>query len=437
MNLWGLIERSLSQRRLSSCLTALSVALGVMLVTSILLMRDEMESTYKRQGEGYSLIVGPTGSPLQLVLNSVFHVDQSSGLVPFSVYEELNSKMLERLVAFTVPYAVGDSFRGFRVVATTDDIFNGEFPQPPATPLQLSKGRAFQYTDEELAAALEELKERRAHAGHDHAHDHASHGPFEAVIGADVASSLELSPGDAIKPSHGVEGAKDHHDDHTWEVVGVLAASGTPLDRVVFINLDSFYRIPDHAGALIPGIDEAGLSSILVFPRPGYAKAPLHARLAKRGDITVAEVGNEIQKLQALVGNVDQVFLIVAVLVIIIGVMGVMVAIYNTMNERRRELAILRAIGAGRMTVLAWIVGEAAALCLAGGLLGLLLAHGLMWGVSGYVESISGLRIDPLHVLSIEFLILAVVALAGALAGLVPAAKAYRVDVARNLSPLS
>jgi putative ABC transport system permease protein len=151
----------------------------------------------------------------------------------------------------------------------------------------------------------------------------------------------------------------------------------------------------------------------------------------------VAEVGNEIQKLQALVGNVDQVFLIVAVLVIIIGVMGVMVAIYNTMNERRRELAILRAIGAGRMTVLAWIVGEAAALCLAGGLLGLLLAHGLMWGVSGYVESISGLRIDPLHVLSIEFLILAVVALAGALAGLVPAAKAYRVDVARNLSPLS
>ena len=169
MNLWGLIERSLSQRRLSSCLTALSVALGVMLVASILLMRDEMESTYKRQGEGYSLIVGPTGSPLQLVLNSVFHVDKSSGLVPFSVYDELNGPIYGRLVAFTVPYAVGDSFRGYRVVATTDDIFNGEFPQEPASPLHVAEGRAFQFETSELVNAVEELKERRAHAGHDHA----------------------------------------------------------------------------------------------------------------------------------------------------------------------------------------------------------------------------------------------------------------------------
>jgi putative ABC transport system permease protein len=435
MNLWGLIERSLSQRRLSSCLTALSVALGVMLVASILLMRDEMESTYKRQGEGYSLIVGPTGSPLQLVLNSVFHVDKSSGLVPFSVYDELNGPIYGRLVAFTVPYAVGDSFRGYRVVATTDDIFNGEFPQEPASPLHVAKGRAFKFEVSELVNAVEELKERRAHVGHEH--DHSSHGPFEAVIGAEVAASLGLSIGDAIKPSHGVEGARDHHDDHTWEIVGILTESDTPLDRVVFINLDSFYRIPDHAGALIPGMDQAGLSSILVFPRPGYAKAPLHARLAKRGDVTVAEVGSEIQKLQQLVGNVDKVFLLVAVLVVIIGVMGVMVAIYNTMNERRRELAILRAIGATRATILAWIVGEAAALCLAGGLLGLLLAHGLMWGVSDYVESVSGLRIDPMHVLPMEFLMAAIVTVAGAVAGLVPAAKAYRVDVARNLSPLS
>ena len=121
MSLWRLIERSLAQRKLSSVLTAFSVALGVMLVAAILVVKAEMEDSYLKPGKGYSLVVGPTGSPLTLVLNTIFHVEQSKGLLPIRVYDEMRES---RLVKHAVPYAVGDLFRGFRVVATTDGVFH-------------------------------------------------------------------------------------------------------------------------------------------------------------------------------------------------------------------------------------------------------------------------------------------------------------------------
>ena len=430
MRIWQVIERSLSQRKLSSVLTALNVALGVMLVSAILTLQREMEETYRRPSRGYQLVVGPTGSALQIVLNTVFHVDQSPGLIPYSIQKEFEDN--PRDVRLAIPYAVGDSFRGFRVVATTNGIFSPVFPHPPGdVTKKLARGRPFKYSDHALQHAFESLVAGTAHEHEGHRHT------FEAVVGWEVADKLGLKLGDRIEPTHGVEGEEEHDHEHLWDVVGVLKRSGTPVDRVVFINLDSFYWISDHAGAKMPISNEPAISSILLFPRRGVAQARLLPQLTKRSDLQVANVALEVKKLLSIVGQVDVVFLVTAVLVVVIGIVSIMVAIYNTMSERRREIAILRAIGARRRFVVAAIVGESTALAFIGGVFGVLMAHLAMFLARDKIIEIAGLAVEPSRFLPIELLLVAAVTVVGALAGLIPALKAYNTDVARNLAPLS
>ena len=402
-----LIERNISVRKLSSVLTALSVALGVMLVSTIIQLKYEMQDSYMRPGRGYSLVVGAPGAPLQLVLNAVYHVEDSPGLMPLSAFEDLASSPS---VALAVPYAVGDSFRGYRVIGTDSSFFSPIVPHPQGD--KLRDGRAFSSGAE----------------GGEH---------FEAVLGADVADSLGIGVGARIEPSHGIEGGGvAHTDGHEWEVVGVLRRSGTAIDRLVLINLESFYRIRDHQGGVIPETGELGLSAVLVFPKPGMHKGILLAQLRKRSDLQVAEVQTEIRRLFKIVGNIDRLFFMVASLVILIGVISIMVAIYNTMTERRVEIATLRAIGARRRTIFGLVLGEATILATAGGLLGLLLGHLLTFVASGWVEDTAGLSLDPWVIRPAELMVVVVVALVGAIAGLLPAWKAYRTDVASNLSSL-
>ncbi len=260
----------------------------------------------------------------------------------------------------------------------------------------------------------------------------------EAVIGAEVARALRVTVGSRIEPTHGVEGTAVHEHEHLWEVVGILRETGTPVDKVVFINLDSFFAIEEHAGgATIPGTGEAALSSLLVFPRPGVHKVMLLSRLNRRPDIQIADVQEQVRHLFSIVGSVDVLFLLVSLLVVVIGVLSILVALYNSMSERRRELAILRAIGAGRRVVMGVIVGEALMLTTLGAILGLLMGHALVAASASYVESVAGFRSQVGILLPAELGVLGGVMLLGALAGLVPAWKALRTDVARNLRPLS
>ena len=466
MTLWQLILRQIRQRGLSSTLTALSVALGVMLVTAILLLQHQMQEHFLKPGRGYQLVVGAPGSALQLTLNAVYHMDKSPGLMPMRWWPRLEAN---ESVALAVPYAVGDSFRGYRVVATTDALFDRRFPHPEGQGEEkLAAGRGFRFDREALDRRLRSLgasdfeaRDRSEPAEapaeptegsvdehpdehpdeHDgeHTDEHTDeHGAYEAVLGAEVAERLGIQVGDEIEPTHGVEAGRAHDHVHLWKVVGILRHTGTPIDKVVFINLDSFFGIEEHMeGALIPGTREPGLSAILVFPRPGVHKAILLSSLNREPEITVADVNEQLRNLFAIVGHVDTLFMLVSVLVVILGVLSILVAIYNTMSERRREVAILRAIGARRRTVFGAIVGEAALLTLLGALAGVALGHLLVWASGPRVEEAAGFVPDALAFLPVELLVVVGVVAGGAVAGLVPAWKAYRTDVAANLKPLS
>jgi putative ABC transport system permease protein len=214
----------------------------------------------------------------------------------------------------------------------------------------------------------------------------------------------------------------------------VLSRSDTPVDRLILINLDSFYRVSDHQGGFIAGTGEPALSVVLVFPKPGMHKGLLLGSLRKRTDVQVADVQAEVRRLFRLVGGIDKLLLLISWLVVIIGIVSITVAIYNTMAERRTEIATLRAIGAGRRFVFAMVLGEATMLAAAGGLFGILLGHGLILILGPYLNGVAGLSLHPWRLIAGELIVLGVVIGVGAIAGLLPAWRAYRTDVASSLS---
>ncbi|MEY2929737.1 MAG: hypothetical protein RL033_486 [Pseudomonadota bacterium] len=432
MRIHQLILRNVLQHRLSSGLTLLNVALGALLLSAILLLRSATERSFLGPSRGYSLVVGPPGSRLELVLNTVFQMGQSPGLLAYEAFEELEQNPATELA---VPYAVGDSFRGYRVVGTSEAFFAPRFPQPAAsdTAGKFSQGRPFQVDRAGLHRQLEAIA--RGGAG-----EPASPGVpvLEAVLGASVARQLGIQLGDQIEPTHGVEGGGTAHEHQLlWTVVGILTPTATPVDELVLINLDSFFRISDHRGGVIPENGKPAISAVLLFPKPGVHKALLLAQLSKRTQLQVADVDGEVRRLFRIVGNVDRIFLLIAGLVVWVGVVSVSVGIYNTLAARRRDLAILRILGARRRTLFGMLIGEAALLSALGGVLGMGLGHVLVAAGAGWIERSSGVRPGSLWPLPEEALALVLLVLAGAISGLLPALRAYRSDVAAHLAPVS
>lgn len=434
MRLDQLIRRNLAQHRVSSALTLLSVALGVALVGAVLLLRASTSDTFLRPSRGYGLVVGAPGSSLELVLNSVFHVGQSPGLLEYAVLDELEASPSAELA---VPYAVGDSFRGYRVVGTSDAFFAPRFPYPHAsrTADKLAAGRPFRFDRRALGAELAAIEHGTSPSA---AVGHGTAAVDEAVVGAEVARALGIEVGDRIEPTHGVEGGgTSHAEQQLWSVVGVLQRTSTPIDELVLINLDSFFRIGDHRGGVIPETGKPGISAVLLFPKPGVHKALLLGQLSKRTQLQVADVDSEVRRLMSMIGNVDRVFLVIALLVVLVGVVSVAVAIYNTLAARARELSILRILGATRRTVFGMLVGEAALLSALGGGLGLGLAHALVFASAGLIEHSAGFRPKSAVFLPEELLVFVLVVLAGAAGGLLPALRAYKNEAAATLAPLA
>jgi putative ABC transport system permease protein len=457
MNLFRMAIRSLLLRKTATLLTAGGVALGVMLVCAVLVLEHQVRTSYSNQGSGFPIVVGAKGSPLQLVLNTVYHVDRSPGLMPFRTYRELAA---QNWVKLAVPYALGDAFHGFRVVATTDAVFDPAFKPLPDVNVTIKEGRPLRSDPAAVDAAIAEIEEKAKKGAfapdsrdseHEH-HEEGEGGASEAVVGATVAEKLGLAIGDKIEPTHGVEGGKAHEHEHFWTLVGIMHRTGTALDRVIFVNLESFYGIDEHqAGAVIPNTTDVGLSSVILVPKSPIYKAMMLPALSKRADIQAVSPAEEIKKLLSIVGRIDQVILFVAILTVIVSLIGVAVALFNTINERRREIAIMRAIGARRRSILAQVVAEATAIGIFGALVGILLSHLLIFALAGPIAEASGFTPEPFawtplfaaegaagaRGVPAEVAVLAGVLAVCALAGLLPAVNGYRTDVASNLAPTS
>lgn len=430
MSLWKIAWRSIQQRSLASTLTAVSMALGVALVVAVLVIHGVIDKSFRRSAQGYDLIIGPKGSRLDLVLNTVYHMGRPVGTIPYRYYTELADQRFAADVETAVPICMGDSFSGFRVIGTNPDMFDKlEYLDGQKYTFQPG-GRNFDWN-----------------------------APFEAVVGATAARKTGMKVGDTFRPVHGESGEGEEHQPFT--IVGILEPTGTPIDRAFFVNIKGFYTLhtveaaeekpgsgaassesaqaPEKAQATSErhhGEDEQKISAVLVVTQKNdYQRAmAFPRRVVEELDVQAVAPAEEIDRLfRGLVGDIQIVLLILAVLIVVVAGIGIMVSIYNSMNDRRREIAIMRALGARRSTVMAVILVESILLALGGGAIGVLLGHGLTGALAPIIAERTGVVVSALHFQTNELILIpGLIALASAV-GYLPAVIAYRTDVAQSL----
>ena len=389
-----LVLRSLRQHALSTAVTAGAAALACGLVLAVFAVTAQARDAFVRD-PGFDAVLGARGSPLQLVLNTVFHLETSPGNIPWSLYEEFKD---DPRVEIAIPYAVGDNYKGFRIVGTTPQVFDVGYAEGRS--YKLGAGRLF---------------------------DPKNH---EAVLGSFVAEATGLQVNSRFHPAHGTDEHAEHED--VYNVVGILAPTNTPADRVVWIPIEGIFHMEGH----VVRADGTKEVSAVMLRLKGEAAGFALQMKAREKDATLAwPIANVMQDLFGKLFWFVRVLEVVSYLVVGVAMGGILASLYNTMNERRREFAILRALGARRTTVCAAVVSEAAAIAAAGALAGFLV-YGLVLAAAAYtIRSRTGVVLDPFAYHPVFWAAPLGIVVLGALAGLLPAMKAYRTDVASHLAP--
>ncbi len=416
MNMLGLSLAYLRRRPLTTGLNLLLLALGVALIAFLLLLERGLENRLSRDVVGIDMVVGAKGSPLQLVLSALLQVDVPTGNVPLAAVEELRRN---KMVRQAVPVAMGDSFGSYRILGTETayiDLFGG----------WLVTGRMFE-------------------------------GPMEAVLGAEVAASSGLGLDSALVGSHGLTAGGETHADMPYRVVGILARTGTVLDRLVLTPVASVWAVhdqhhhhhdddkaeePDHDHDHDHDRETAGdadghdreVTAILVRYATPLAAARLPREINSQTSMQAASPAAEMLRLRALMGvGLDAMRLLGLVLVLAAG-LSTFVALANALQERQYDLAVMRALGAHRGRIMGQILMEATLVALGGTLLGIALAHGGVAALSGFSARARDLGLSAGQFVMGEAWLLALSMLVALLAAALPAIRAYRADVTRLLA---
>jgi putative ABC transport system permease protein len=415
--------KSFRNRKFTAGLTVLSIALSVMLLLGMEKIRHGAETGFTSTISGPELIVGARSNPVQLLLYSVFHIGNPTNNINWQSYEHIHR---HPQVKWTIPLSLGDSHKGYRVIGTTVE-FLEHFRFADARALELAQGNWFA-------------------------------GMFDAVVGADVAKDLGYQPGDKIILAHGAgDESFVAHDDKPFAITGILQRTGTPVDRAVYVGLESMDRI--HAGFYadehhhdpLRAHDEhdavkqqkdaqssggSNLSAVLVGLQSRGAAISVQREVNEyeQEALTAIMPGVVLIELWQTMNVVEKVLIVVSALVVTVGLFSMLIILMTSVNERRREMAILRSVGARPSQVFGLIVGEAMFLTgLAIGL-GVAMVYGLLMSLQPWIESLFGLHVPIGWPTAAELLLLLVIAVCGALVGLIPGIRIYRYSLTDGMT---
>jgi putative ABC transport system permease protein len=435
-SLLTMARQSAWNRRGTLVWVVVSIALATALLWTIERVRHDLRSSFSQSVSGVDLIVGARSSPVQLMLFSVFHI---GGVTHPMGMQSVQALSQHRAVQWVVPLSLGDSHRGFAVLGTTPDYFR-YFAYGDRQPLRLQSGQVFSGTLDGL---------------------------YEAVIGADVARQLGYSIGQRLVLSHGMGAEDDHdhehdpkkspglphaaHDDKPFQVVGVLAPTGTPVDRTVHVSLQALEAVHLNwrAGAPMPGLQIAPEQARKFDLAPQQVTAALVGLKSRAAVFNVQRfvADHEGEALMGVMPGValDELWTVLAVgenallamsaLVALVSLVSLTAVILAGLNERRRELAVLRAVGASPRHVWVLLTWEGLWVTTAGLFLGVLVAQlGMVLGAP-WLQSVWGIRLQAGWPLDSQWWGLCAILLAGMAASLGPAWRAYRISLADGLSP--
>lgn len=413
--MFKLALKSLANRKTSVILTVVAIAVSVALLLAVERVKEQVQENFANTVSGTDLIVGPRGSQSQLLLASVFHIGSMTNAISTETLAMLKQR---DEVSWAVPISLGDSVHGLPVVATTEGYYEH-----------------YQYGDKRhLATASGQwFKE----------------GP-QAVLGAEAAQKLELAIGDSLIIAHGSGGVSfSEHSDHPIEVVGTLERTGTPVDQAIYVDLHTLNSIHGIGGEHHHDEHEHegegehhhhhsanSVSAVLV----GLTAKPLALRLQREFNtyegepITALMPGLTLQQLWKSLNFFEKTLNGISMLVVLIGLIGMLTILLASLRERRREMAVLRAVGAGPGTIFGLLVLEALTVTVVATGLGLALLYALQLGLMGYIHSETGILFSLHLPTAAEWYRMALVVVAGFILSLLPAWRAYRQSLSDGLT---
>ena len=415
-HIFVLAARSAWNRRLTLFLTLTAIALSVALLLGVDRIRRDARESFAQAVSGTDLVIGARTSPVQLMLYAVFRIGGATHNMKFESYEAIAA---HPMVKWAIPLSLGDSHRGFSVVGTNAAYFE-HFRYGGGEPLAFAAGKPFGDI-------------------------------FEAVVGADVAERLGYRAGEKITLSHGSGELGAEHGDKPFSVVGVLARTGTPVDRSVHVPLEAIEAIhlDWQGGAPLPGVSIPAehvrkfdlkpkqITATLVGLKTRAAVFRMQRFVNEYKDEALVGVlpGVALDELWQIVGIAERVLLAVSAMVVAVGLAGLVAVVLAGLNERRRELAILRSVGARPRDVFVLLMLEALGITVAGAIAGVALLGVLTLVAAPLAAARYGLIIEPAFIEGGEWVLLGMVVAVGVLASLVPGYRAYRLSLADGLTP--
>jgi putative ABC transport system permease protein len=412
MSIVSLAWNYLKARPLNTAINILLLSLGIAVITLLLLFNGQLEQKITENTRGIDLVVGAKGSPLQLILCSVFHVDFPTGNIKLAEAERIAKN---RLVKKAIPLALGDSYASYRIVGTSSDY-----------------------------AALYHAELAQGEFWHDN---------LEVTLGATVAALTGLKPGDHFASAHGLTDGGAAHE-HQYTVVGVLKPAQSVVDNLILTSVESVWQMHDHTDAeahehhqatapadpspLVPSIARGDsvreITSMILQYRSPMAVIQLPRLVNGQSSMQAASPAFETARLFSILGVGVEILMSFAYVLIAISALSIFIALYNSLKDRRYDLAIMRSMGATRGKLLVTVLLEGGLLTLAGSLLGLALGHGVVAVLAGTVQEIQKAGMSGIIFYAEEWIILAGSVLLGVLCSVIPAVQAYRTDISTVLS---
>jgi putative ABC transport system permease protein len=414
MNIVILVWNYLKAKPLNTALNIVLLALGIAVITLLLLFNNQLTQKIEQNAKGIDLVVGAKGSPLQLILCNIFHIDFPTGNIKLAEAEKIARG---RLVKKAIPLALGDSYNGSRIIGTNKDyaaLYNAE----------IAEGNWWKKD-------------------------------LEVALGATVALTNQFHVGDTFLSAHGLVSGGHDHESEKFVVVGILKPTNSILDNLILTNIESIWKVHEsHSedeehhehtvdsvtmpSSLVPSVAAGDstkeITSMLLQYRSAMAAIQLPRIINDQTNMQAASPAFETARLFSIMGVGVDILMAFAYVLIFISALSIFIALYNSLKERRYDLAIMRSMGASRLKLLVTILLEGCILTLLGSVIGLLLGHGILIGLTKFVEEMSKSGISGFVFYSEEWIILLGSLLVGLICATLPAIQAYRTDISKVLA---
>jgi len=414
MNIFILVWSYLKARPLNTAINIVLLALGIAVITILLLFKNQLDQKITENSKGIDLVIGAKGSPLQLILCNIFHVDFPTGNIKLKEADRISKN---GLINAAIPLALGDSYHSYRIIGT-----NIRFAE--LYEAQLAQGIWWKNN-------------------------------LDVTVGANVAVLAKLQLNDKFTSAHGLTQEGHAHNEHQYVVKGIMRKTNTVLDNLILTNVESIWEmhetstdsmahhhhVKDSAtlfSALVPSVaaDDSvkEITSLLIKYRSPMAAVQLPRIVNAQSSLQAASPAFETARLFSILGVGVDVIMAFAYVLILISGLSIFIALYNSLKERRYDMAVMRSMGASRSKLLVSILTEGGFLTLLGCLIGLLLGHGVLMIFSAVIEQTQKAGITGIIFYSEEWIILGGSLLLGLLCALIPAVQAYRTDISSVLA---